>query len=176
MGSDMIIAANQSSSGAFNLLLLLAVPLVFYFLLIRPQSKRRKEQLQMQNALHPGARVMTTNGMYADVVSVDDDGLVLEIAPGVEARFVKQAVMQVVTEGDKPAEEVDLTEDDDEDLSDDTAAKTDLKKDGKGGADAEEPEESKPSGDADAEAEADEDGKPAAQGAGAGKGLKKSSG
>jgi preprotein translocase subunit YajC len=128
--------------------------------------------MQMQSALAPGARVMTTSGMYADVVSVDDDGLVLEIAPGVEARFVKQAVMQVVTEGDKPAEEIDLTEDDDEDLGEETA-KTDLTKDGKGedgaagGATA---------ADADEAADEDEDGKPAAQGAGAGKGLKKSSG
>ncbi|XVQ07976.1 preprotein translocase subunit YajC [Spirillospora sp. CA-255316] len=168
----MIIAAEQSGSGAFNLLLLLAVPLVFYFLLIRPQSKRRKEQLQMQSALAPGARVMTTSGMYADVVSVDDDGLVLEIAPGVQARFVKQAVMQVVTEADKPAEEIDLTEDDDEDLGEETA-KTDLKKDGKGeSADA---DEDGADGGATA-ADADEDDKPAAQGAGAGKGLKKSSG
>ncbi|MFC5746709.1 preprotein translocase subunit YajC [Actinomadura rugatobispora] len=170
MGSDMIIAAEQGGSGAFNLLLLLAVPLVFYFLLIRPQSKRRKEQMQMQSALAPGARVMTTSGMYADVVSVDDDGLVLEIAPGVQARFVKQSVMQVVTEADKPAEEIDLTEDDDDDLGEETA-KTDLKKDGKGeSADAED------GGAAAGEDEDGKDGKPAAQGAGAGKGLKKSSG
>src|SRR5688500_10572259 len=94
--SDMIIAANGGGGGAFNLLLLLAVPLVFYFLLIRPQSKRRKEQLQMQSSIEPGARVITTSGMYATVVSTDDDGLLLEIAPGVEARFVKQAIMNVV--------------------------------------------------------------------------------
>ncbi|MFB4319407.1 preprotein translocase subunit YajC [Actinomadura sp. 21ATH] len=139
MGSDMIIAAQQGGSGAFNLLLLLAVPLVFYFLLIRPQSKRRKEQMQMQSNLVPGARIMTTSGMYANVVSVDDDGLVLEIAPGVEARFVKAAVMQVV-DGEKAADEVDLTDDeDDEDLTEDEApAKADLtKSDAKADAKAE---------------------------------------
>jgi preprotein translocase subunit YajC len=48
--------------------------------------------------------------MYATVVAVDDDGLVLEIAPGVEARFVKQAIMQIVDEGNA-ADDVD---DDDE--------------------------------------------------------------
>ena len=164
MGSDMIIAAEQGGSGAFNLILLLAIPLVFYFLLIRPQSKRRKEQLQMQNSLTPGARIMTTSGMYADVVAVDDDSIVLEIAPGVEARFVKAAVMQVVTEGEKAADESDLTEDDDEDAAEETT--TDLTKGGKGEAADED-------GTAGATA-ADEDDKPAAQGAGAGKGLKKS--
>jgi preprotein translocase subunit YajC len=103
----MNFAAEQSSSGPLNLLLLLAIPVVFYFLLIRPQSKRRKEQLQMQNSLRPGVRVMTTSGMYATVVAVDDDGVVLEIAPGVEARFVKQAVMQVVAETDGADDELD---------------------------------------------------------------------
>jgi preprotein translocase subunit YajC len=102
----MNFAAEQSGSGALNLLLLLAIPLVFYFLLIRPQSRRRKEQLRMQSSLVPGARVMTTSGMYATVVDVDDDGVVLEIADGVEARFVKQAVMQVISEDDE-ADELD---------------------------------------------------------------------
>ncbi|GAA3986219.1 hypothetical protein GCM10023085_80450 [Actinomadura viridis] len=160
MGSDMIIAAEQGGSGAFNLLLLLAVPLVFYFLLIRPQSKRRKEQLQMQSALEPGARVLTTSGMYAEVVSVDDDGIELEISPGVRARFVKQAVMQVVKDDDVADEVEDDDPADDADLTEVAETKTDLKK----GGDAET---------ADA-GSGDEDG-PAAQGAGAGKGLKKSS-
>ena len=65
MGGDMIIAAESGGGGAFNLLLLLAIPLVFYFLLIRPQNKRRKEQLQMESNLRPGTRVMTTSGMRA---------------------------------------------------------------------------------------------------------------
>jgi preprotein translocase subunit YajC len=165
MGSDMIIAAEQGGSGAFNLLLLLAVPLVFYFLLIRPQSKRRKEQVQMQSNLKPGARVVTTSGMHAAVVEVDDDGIVLEIAPGVEARFVKAAVMQVVS-GDKAGEEIDLTDDedeDDEDLTEDTAAKADLTK---SGGTATEPAED--AGSADEEAES-------AGATAAGKGSKKSS-
>lgn len=125
MGSDMILAADSGGSGAFNLLLLLAVPLVFYFLLIRPQSKRRKEQMRMQNDIQPGVQVLTTSGIRATVVEVDDDGLLLEIADGVEVRFIKQAVMQIVKdpesdelggEDDEPGDDdaVDLTKDDDE--------------------------------------------------------------
>ncbi|MEV4255582.1 preprotein translocase subunit YajC [Spirillospora sp. NPDC049652] len=104
MGSDThILAASSGGSGAFNLLLLVAVPLVFYFLLIRPQSKRRKEQMQLQNSIAPGTRIITTAGMHATVVEVQDDGIVLEIAPGVEAKFVRQAVMTVLK--DEPADE-----------------------------------------------------------------------
>ncbi|SNS58788.1 preprotein translocase subunit YajC [Actinomadura mexicana] len=130
MGSDIILAAGSGGSGGFNLLLLLAVPLVFYFLLIRPQSKRRKDQMQMQNAMEPGARVLTTSGMRATVVSVDDDGLVLEIADGVEVRFVKQAVMQVLKD-DEPEELDDEHDEDVEDEErDEDGDRVDLSKDG----------------------------------------------
>jgi preprotein translocase subunit YajC len=57
----------------------------------------------MQKNLEPGTRVMTTSGMFAHVVEVTDDGVVLEIAPGVEAEFVQQAIMKVVEE--EPLEE-----------------------------------------------------------------------
>ncbi|HEX2316949.1 MAG TPA: preprotein translocase subunit YajC [Thermomonospora sp.] len=132
MGDSMTFLADSSGgSGAFNLILLLAIPVVFYLLLIRPQNKRRREQLQMQSSLGPGVRVVTTSGMYAEVVSVDDDGVVLEIAPGVEARFVKQAIMNVVD--DKGAAAADLDEDADEtDEAEETAesgAGVDLAKD-----------------------------------------------
>jgi preprotein translocase subunit YajC len=104
-----ILAAQQSSNPLGLFLPLILIGVVFYFFLIRPQSKRRREQMQVQNSVRPGARVMTTNGMYATVTAVDDDGIVLEIAPGVEARFIKQAIMQVVD---------DNTGDEDEDLED----------------------------------------------------------
>jgi preprotein translocase subunit YajC len=116
-----VVAGNSGGGGGLGLLMLLAVPLIFYFLLIRPQNRRRKQQLSLQNSIEPGARVITTAGMHATVVASDDDGVVLEIAPGVEVRFMKQAVMQVV-----PEEEPDeALEDEDE-----SGAKIDLSKDG----------------------------------------------
>jgi preprotein translocase subunit YajC len=115
----MEILAAQGQSNPLGLFLpLILIGAVFYFFLIRPQSKRRREQAQVQNSVRPGARIMTTNGMYATVVEVDDDGIILEIAPGVEARFVRQAIMQVVDDntGDDTDEDDDL--DDEEDLDD----------------------------------------------------------
>ncbi|NKZ04150.1 preprotein translocase subunit YajC [Actinomadura latina] len=129
MGSDMILAADSGGSGAFNVLLLLAIPVVFYLLLIRPQSKRRKEQTQMQTDLQPGVRVLTTSGMRAVVVAVDDDGLVLEIADGIEVRFVKQAVMQILKDPEPEDLDDELDEDADEQDEDEDDA-VDLSKDG----------------------------------------------
>lgn len=81
--------------GTFLPLILLVV--VFYFLLIRPQRKRQQEQVQMQNSLTPGVRVMTTTGLFATVVALEDDDVVLEVAPGVETRWVKAAIGRVLT-------------------------------------------------------------------------------
>jgi preprotein translocase subunit YajC len=99
--------------GTFLPLILLVV--VFYFLLIRPQRKRQQEQLRMQASLTPGTRVMTTTGLYGTVVAVEDDEMVLEVAPGVETRWLKAAVGRVVVPGDQP---VDEPVDDDDDQRD----------------------------------------------------------
>ncbi|GAA1588597.1 hypothetical protein GCM10009678_83740 [Actinomadura kijaniata] len=148
MGNEMILAAQNSGSGAFNLLLLLAVPVVFYFLLIRPQNKRRKEQLRMQNSVSPGAKVVTTAGMHATVVEVDDDGVVLEISPGVHARFVRQAIMQVVRE-DAVAGDADAL---DGDEGKPAGESIDLSKDDKGADDTEQVEQVEKAGKAESKA------------------------
>jgi preprotein translocase subunit YajC len=89
------------------------IGVVFYFLLFRPQRRRQQQQQQMQRQVEPGQRVMTTAGMIADVVAVEDDAVVLEIAPGVEVRFVKAAIGQVLPD-DEEIEDEDETGDEDE--------------------------------------------------------------
>ncbi|QYC43094.1 preprotein translocase subunit YajC [Nonomuraea coxensis DSM 45129] len=86
-----------------SILPLILLVVVFYFLLIRPQRKRQQEAIQMQNSLTPGSRVMTTTGLFATVVAVDNEDVILEVAPGVETRWIKAAIGRVVTPGDAPA-------------------------------------------------------------------------
>jgi preprotein translocase subunit YajC len=57
-----------------------AMLLIFYFLLIRPQSKRQREQEKMLAALGKGDRVVTSGGMHGLVVGAEKDVLTLEIA------------------------------------------------------------------------------------------------
>ncbi|MFI7151313.1 preprotein translocase subunit YajC [Nonomuraea sp. NPDC050022] len=94
---------NMGQLGSILPLILLVV--VFYFLLIRPQRKRQQEATAMQNSLAPGARVMTTTGLFGTVVAVDNEDVILEVAPGIETRWVKAAIGRVVTPGDAPADE-----------------------------------------------------------------------
>ncbi|MET8142301.1 preprotein translocase subunit YajC [Sphaerisporangium sp. NPDC005288] len=75
---------------------LILLVVVFYFLLIRPQRKRAQEQAQMQSSVTPGTRVMTTTGLFGTVIAVEDDDVILEVAPGVETRWTKAAIGRVL--------------------------------------------------------------------------------
>jgi preprotein translocase subunit YajC len=119
------LAATASKSSGFNpttLILILIVVAAFYMLMIRPQQRRRQQAQQQQNTVQPGARVRTTAGMYATVIDVDGDDVVLEVAPGVHVRYMKRAVMDVVSPGDAPEEDYVPAEEDDAD--DDTGTDT----------------------------------------------------
>jgi preprotein translocase subunit YajC len=100
-------AASKSSSGSaltFPILIVL-VFVGFYFLMIRPQRRRQQQVQQQQNTVTPGARVRTTAGMYATVVDVDGDDVVLEVAPGVEVRYLRRAIMEVIQPGEAAEDE-----------------------------------------------------------------------
>jgi len=79
-----------------TLLLPLLLLAVFYLILIRPQQKQRREIAQLQAALVPGSRVLTGSGLIATIVAIENDEVVLEVAPGVTNRYVRRAVVRVV--------------------------------------------------------------------------------
>jgi preprotein translocase subunit YajC len=88
---------NAGGGGSFTPLLLIVLLFgVMYFLMIRPQQKRRREAMQMQNQLGPGDRVVTIGGLHGAVVSIDDDLVTLEIAPGVQVQFARPAIARVL--------------------------------------------------------------------------------
>ena len=99
MGNVILAATTTSKSSSGSYLFLVAIIVLFgllYFVTIRPQRNRQRAAQQTQRTVEPGARVRTTAGMYGTVVSVEDQDVVLEIAPGVEARFLRRAIMDVV--------------------------------------------------------------------------------
>ncbi|MDI2132715.1 preprotein translocase subunit YajC [Yinghuangia seranimata] len=88
-----------------NILILLPLMLVlFYLLLIRPARKRQMEAMQTQKALGPGSEVRTVAGLFATVSEVEDDSVILEIAPGVHCRYLKSAIAAVLSTGDEDEE------------------------------------------------------------------------
>ena len=78
---------------------LVLIFVVFYFLLIRPQSKRAKEHAAMVAALEVGAEVVTSGGILGKVVELADQYLVVEIAEGVHVKVQRHTVSQVLPKG-----------------------------------------------------------------------------
>jgi preprotein translocase subunit YajC len=113
-------AASKSSGSSLTFPILIVLVFVgFYFLMIRPQRRRQQQVQQQQKTVAPGAQVRTTAGMYATVVEVDGDDVVLEVAPGVEVRYLKRAIMEVITPGDEQPEAPEAGEfDEPEDVHD----------------------------------------------------------
>jgi preprotein translocase subunit YajC len=90
-------AGGQNWYSAMLLPVMLLV--VFYFLLIRPQNKRAKDQREMLSKVASGDEVATTGGMLGKVVEVGDQFLTLEIASGVNIKLQKFQVTQVLPKG-----------------------------------------------------------------------------
>ena len=97
-------ATKLSGSSTFIILIIAFIGLI-YFMAIRPGRNRQKKVVQQQNNVRPGARVRTTAGMYATVVAVDGDDVVLEVAPDIEVRYMKRSIMEVLAPGDETAED-----------------------------------------------------------------------
>lgn len=94
----MLLASDQGSgSGLLSFLPIILIVVAMYFLLIRPQSKRKREAAQMQSQLGPGDKIQTVGGLFATVVAIDDDAVTVEPSPGVTMRFAKGAIGRVIT-------------------------------------------------------------------------------
>ncbi|SRR6266851_1709275 len=99
MGNIYLAAASKSSGGSYTFLIVIVVLFgLFYFVMIRPQRNKQRQVQQMQSQVMPGQQVRTTAGMYATVVEADDENVLLEVAPGVQIRFLRRAVMDVVSD------------------------------------------------------------------------------
>lgn len=103
-----IAAANQGSSSLMTLLFFGLMAALMYFMIIRPQSKRRREAMELQRNVSVGDEVVTVVGLHAKVAGIDGDIVTLEIAPGVNARYERAAVARVIKAEDSvPAAEKD---------------------------------------------------------------------
>ena len=75
----------------------------FYLLILRPARNRQRQAQALQRSLAVGQEVMTTSGLYGRIVTLEDEVVVLETAPGVTSRWARGAVARVVpSAGDAP--------------------------------------------------------------------------
>ena len=112
MGEAILAASTSKSSGSGYFFLIIIVVLfgLLYFVTIRPQRNRQRAAQQTQRDIQPGMRVRTTAGMYATVVAVEDQEVVLEVAPGVDVRFLRRAIMDVIPDSTEDYAETETEE------------------------------------------------------------------
>ncbi|NBC27487.1 MAG: preprotein translocase subunit YajC [Bacteroidetes bacterium] len=92
----MMGGAEGGEGGALiNLVFLGLLFFVFYFFIIRPQSKRQKEIQKKVEEMKKGDKVVTGGGMIGVVNSIDEDTVLLEVDSGVKARFQKSSITDV---------------------------------------------------------------------------------
>lgn len=96
--------APQQAGGMFNIVILIVMFAVMWFLMIRPQQKRAKEQRAMIAALKKGDEVMTNGGLMGRIINLDEQAIDLEIAKGTTVRFQRNFVVQVLPKGSLKAE------------------------------------------------------------------------
>jgi preprotein translocase subunit YajC len=116
-----------------SLILLLAMFVLLWVLLIRPQRQRQVKQQQLLTGIEPGDEVLTVGGLYGIVRDIDEeDDLIVEIAEGIQVRIARRAVGGVVKPDESEDEAVDESEDEEgvvdsedsvsEEVPEDTAA------------------------------------------------------
>jgi len=85
--------------GLLSFLPLIVIFVVFYFLLIRPQTKRAKEHRQLVEKLAVGDEVVTNGGLLGKITQVGDSFVTLELTDNVRIKLQKHAVASVVPKG-----------------------------------------------------------------------------
>lgn len=78
---------------------LIVIFVVFWFLIIRPQMKRAKEQRKMQESIQKGDEVVTAGGQLGKVVKLSDQYVTLDIGGGTESIFQRATIQTVLPKG-----------------------------------------------------------------------------
>jgi len=93
------MAAEAQGDPLTSFLPLIVIFVIFYFLLIRPQSKKAKQHKQMVGALAKGDEVVTNGGLLGKIAKVGDNFIEIEVADGVNLKVQRQAVASLMPKG-----------------------------------------------------------------------------
>lgn len=86
-----------NEAGTMNIFMILALIVIFYFFMIRPQQKRQKEFRALIENLTNGSQIVTAGGIYGVIKDVKDTFFIVEIADGVRIRLSKGSIDQNAT-------------------------------------------------------------------------------
>ena len=97
--ADAFAQGGGQSDATFSFVMLIALFAVFYFVLIRPQSKRQKEHKAMVAGLAKGDEVVTNGGLLGKITNIGDNFVAIEISSGLEVRVQRIAIAALMPKG-----------------------------------------------------------------------------
>ena len=95
----------EGTGGFTGFIPIILMFVIFYFLLIRPQQKKQKDQRNMVSNLTKGDRIITSGGLHGRITGLDDATLTLEIADKVRVKVGRSSVAGMVQPASQPQSE-----------------------------------------------------------------------
>lgn len=91
-------AAAAQGQGWGNIIFIVALVAIFYFFMIRPQSKRQKEIKKFRDSLKQGDKVITAGGIHGKIKNVKENTVILEVADGMNITVEKSSIYATALE------------------------------------------------------------------------------
>ena len=88
----MLLEAEAQGGGLSGMIMLIAMIAIFYFFMIRPQSKKQKEIKQARESMQKGDKVVTAGGIHGKISEISEKTVIIEVAPGVSLKVDKGSV------------------------------------------------------------------------------------
>jgi preprotein translocase subunit YajC len=92
-----ILLQSQQDSGIMQVVFLVAIIVVFYFFMIRPQMRKQKAEQNFRTTLEKGAKIVTIGGIHGRIVEVSDKTFLVEVDNNVKMRIEKSAISAEAT-------------------------------------------------------------------------------
>jgi len=89
----------EGGGALMSFLPLVAIIAIFYFLIIRPQSRKQKETQRMISALRKGDRIITIGGVHGVITNVKENTVIVKVDENVKLEFNRGAIATVVSQG-----------------------------------------------------------------------------
>lgn len=85
-------AAGPAGGGSMMWIMLIAMFVIMYFFMIRPQNKKQKEIANFRKNLEVGQSVVTAGGIYGKIKEIEDNAVIVEVAPSVKLKVDKNSI------------------------------------------------------------------------------------
>jgi preprotein translocase subunit YajC len=92
-------AASSGASGLFGILPFVFIFVIMYYVMLRPQMRRQKEQARLVSSLKTGDKVVTASGIHGLISNVKETTVIVKVADNVKIEMEKTAVTNVVKSG-----------------------------------------------------------------------------